>query len=92
MERWFAPGLIWKNVTTTRAQIITDITHTQLPQVSWVIPDGGYSDHALRNNGSGPSWVASVVNTIGKSAYWSNTAIIITWTTGAAGTITWRQK
>jgi phospholipase C len=27
----------------------------------------------------GPSWVAAVVNAIGKSPYWSHTAIIITW-------------
>ena len=37
------------------------------------------SDHAARNDGSGPAWVASIVNAIGNSAYWANTAIIITW-------------
>ncbi len=37
------------------------------------------SDHASINNGSGPSWVASIVNAIGNSSYWSNTAIIISW-------------
>jgi len=35
--------------------------------------------HALSNNGSGPSWVAAIVNSIGNSPYWANTAIIITW-------------
>jgi phospholipase C len=61
------------------AQIITDINNGQLPQVSWVIPTGPESDHAGVNDGSGPSWVASVVNAIGKSQYWANTAIFITW-------------
>ena len=27
----------------------------------------------------GPSWVASIVNAIGASAYWNNTVILITW-------------
>jgi phospholipase C len=47
--------------------------------VSWVIPTGLESDHALSNDGSGPSWVSSVVNAIGNSQYWSNTAIFIVW-------------
>jgi phospholipase C len=72
-------GPDWSNVPTTTGQVITDISKNQLPQVSWVIPNGPYSDHSGANNGSGPSWVASIVNAIGNSAYWSNTAIIITW-------------
>lgn len=44
-----------------------------------MIPTGSDSDHAGANNGSGPSWVASVVNAIGNSSYWKNIAIIITW-------------
>jgi phospholipase C len=66
-------------VVLNQAQVLTDIANNQLPQVSWVIPNGAESDHALSNDGSGPSWVASVVNAIGGSAYWSNTAIILTW-------------
>src|SRR5579864_3697339 len=62
------------------APILTDISNGQLPAVSWVIPKGQNSDHAgtLTNTG-GPSWVASIVNAIGGSPYWANTAIIITW-------------
>jgi len=38
------------------------------------------SDHAgsVTTTG-GPSWVAAIVNAIGKSPYWANTAILITW-------------
>lgn len=61
------------------APILTDIANSQLATVSWVIPDGAESDHALTNDGSGPSWVASIVNAIGNSQYWSNTVIFITW-------------
>jgi phospholipase C len=67
------------NVITPSTQILTDITAGQLPQVSWVIPTAAASDHASSNDGSGPSWVASIVNAIGASPYWSDTAIIITW-------------
>ena len=60
-------------------QVLEDISNGRLPQVSWVIPDGAHSDHPASNNGTGPSWVASIVNAIGNSQYWANTAIIITW-------------
>ncbi len=67
------------NQTQSNAQILSDIANNQLAQVSWVIPDGSDSDHASSNNGCGPSWVTSVVNAIGNSSYWSNTAIVVTW-------------
>lgn len=73
-------GAEWTaNVVIPQTQVLTDIQNGQLAQVSWVIPDGKSSDHAKANDGSGPSWVASIVNAIGNSAYWGNTAIIITW-------------
>src|ERR1700733_1975018 len=67
------------NVVLNRTQVLTDIADNQLASVSWVIPDGKHSDHAQENDGSGPSWVASVVNAVGNSPYWANTAIIIIW-------------
>ena len=73
-------GAEWTaNVVIPQTQVLTDIASGHLAQVSWVIPDGKSSDHALSNDGSGPAWVASIVNAIGNSAYWANTAIIITW-------------
>jgi phospholipase C len=73
-------GSDWTNhVVLDQTQILTDIPNHQLPDVSWVIPSGQASDHAGPNDGSGPSWVASVVNAIGDSSYWANTAIFITW-------------
>ena len=66
--------------STNPAPILTDIASGQLPAVSWVIPAGKNSDHAgSQLNVGGPSWVASIVNAIGNSSYWSNTAIIVTW-------------
>jgi phospholipase C len=62
----------------SNAQILTDIASNQLAQVSWVMPPGSASDHA-QSLGCGPSWVTSIVNAVGNSPYWSNTAIILTW-------------
>ena len=72
-------GSAWSNVIIPQTQVLTDISNHQLAQVTWVIPDGDESDHALSNAGSGPSWVTSIVNAIGNGSYWSNTAIFITW-------------
>jgi phospholipase C len=84
---WTGPNAIqhlhngpdWANVILSQRQVLADIAAGQLPQVSWVIPTGAASDHAQMNNGSGPSWVASIVNAIGGTSYWSATAIFITW-------------
>jgi phospholipase C len=67
------------NVIIPQSQVLVDIANGQLAQVSWVIPNGLSSDHAQSNDGSGPSWVSSIVNAIGNSSYWANTAIIVTW-------------
>jgi phospholipase C len=73
-------GSDWtNNVVLQNTQILSDIAAGNLAAVSWVIPSGQQSDHALATDGSGPSWVASVVNAVGQSQYWSNTVIFITW-------------
>jgi phospholipase C len=72
-------GADWSKVIIPETQVLSDIAANKLAQVVWVIPDGSASDHPGSNNGSGPSWVGSIVNAIGSSSYWNNTAIIITW-------------
>jgi phospholipase C len=59
--------------------ILTDIAAGRLADVVWLTPTGKASDHAGGTNGTGPSWVASVVNAIGESPYWDHTAIFLTW-------------
>jgi hypothetical protein len=56
-------GADWtNNVIIPNTQVLTDIANGQLASVSWVIPSGQASDHSGISDGSGPSWVASVVN------------------------------
>jgi Phosphoesterase family len=76
------------------ADIMTDAgtidgKNCNLKAVSWVIPDGNYSDHPQGGPG-GPNWVADIVDAVGQSgctdtlkgktySYWQDTAILITW-------------
>jgi hypothetical protein len=57
----------WTNhVTDTMGQVLADIHNCALQQVSWVIPDGTWSDHpGTEFSDGGPSWVAAIVNAIG---------------------------
>ena len=73
-------------INLTPADVLNDISKCNLKQVSWVIPTGLESDHAGLTDGSGPSWVSSIVNALGTQpkcsdgeVYWDNTVILITW-------------
>jgi phospholipase C len=85
---WNAPDAILRvrksrdyrtDVEAPPAKILLDIARGRLADVVWVTPTALESDHAMSNNGSGPSWVAAVVNAIGESPYWKDTAIFVTW-------------
>jgi phospholipase C len=67
------------DVIAPPSKILLDIKRGALANVVWVTPTALESDHAGSTNGSGPSWVAAVVNAIGKSSYWKDTAIFVTW-------------
>jgi phospholipase C len=67
------------NFSTPETNIFTDIANHKLRSVSWLIPDFANSDHPEAGSDTGPSWVAQVVNAIGRSHYWSSTAIIVVW-------------
>ena len=84
---WIGPNAIqhlrngadWAKVIFPQTQVLNDISAGTLAPVTWVIPSGQASDHAGVNDAEGPSWVASIVNAVGASPYWANTAIFITW-------------
>ncbi len=72
------------------ADVLNDITNCNLASVSWIIPDGTWSDHAGLGDKYGPSWVTAIINEIGQNppctsgidngqTFWNNTAIIVTW-------------
>ena len=73
-------GPDWTNNTSTpETNILNDIANGTLPSVSWVVPNALNSDHAPGKTGSGPNWVLSVIDAVGQSPYWNNTAIFVTW-------------
>jgi len=80
-----APPNSWQQ--DAMAPIIEDIENCNLPALSWVIPDGAWSDHAGQG-WLGPAWVAAIVNTVGGPRtnpcpngenYWNDTVILVTW-------------
>ena len=66
------------NVVSPETTLFSDVDHGRLPAVSWVVPDFQNSDHPGAGY-DGPSWVAQVVDTIGHSAYWNSTAVVVVW-------------
>jgi phospholipase C len=74
-------------VVISSHQVLKDIKNCNLAQVTWLTPTNPESDHPMYNNGSGPGWVASVVNALGSNpacpgtgeVYWEDTAIFLTW-------------
>ncbi|MGB9653290.1 MAG: alkaline phosphatase family protein [Candidatus Cybelea sp.] len=73
-------GPDWKtDVSTPNTTIFADIKAGSLPAVSWVIPSLADSDHPASGCNGGPWWVTKVVNALGTSTYWKNTAIVLLW-------------
>jgi phospholipase C len=70
----------WKNdVISPPSQFITDVGKGKLADVTWITPSYPDSDHAGVMSKGGPAWVASLVDAVGASKFWKNTAIFVTW-------------
>ncbi len=67
------------NVVAPETAVLRDAREGRLPAVAWVVPDWRNSDHALSKSTTGPDWVASIVNAIGRGPDWSTTVIAIVW-------------
>jgi phospholipase C len=73
-------GPDWKaDVVTPEAQVLTDIANGELAAVTWVVPSLANSDHPISHSTTGPKWVASIVDAVGVSAFWSTSAIFVLW-------------
>ncbi len=73
-------GKDWtKDVISPQTDFFDDVSKGKLRNVSWITPTCENSDHAGCGSKTGPSWVASIVNAVGKSKYWDSTAIFIFW-------------
>ncbi|HKE38185.1 MAG TPA: alkaline phosphatase family protein, partial [Candidatus Baltobacteraceae bacterium] len=73
-------GPDWKNVITPQTDVLSVARKGKLKGVTWVVPEGQYSDHAGPYvTDQGPSWVSAIVNAVGKGPQWKSTAIIVLW-------------
>jgi phospholipase C len=68
-----------RNVITPNWKFITDVRAGKLASFTWITPVCDASDHVNCPGGYGPSWVAALVNTVGKSKFWNSTAIFVQW-------------
>jgi phospholipase C len=67
------------DVISPQTKFITDVRVGTLSTVTWIAPTCETSDHSGCEGKKGPSWVASLVNAVGKSKYWDSTAIFVYW-------------
>jgi phospholipase C len=73
-------GPDWKkDVISPNWTFITDVRAGKLSNFTWITPVCSDSDHVNCPGGYGPSWVAALVNTVGKSKFWNSTAIFVQW-------------
>lgn len=75
----FRDGRDSAHVFAPETRFLDDIKVSLPIGVTWVRSGVFNSDHPGYGGGLGPSWVASVVNAIGKSPYWESTAIFVVW-------------
>ena len=72
-------GPDWKKVISPSWHFITDVRAGKLANFTWITPLCSDSDHVNCGGGYGPSWVATLVNTVGRSKIWNSTAIFVIW-------------
>lgn len=81
VDTWDAYGWIkgGSSGTSPSSQFLRDVCSGKLSAVTWVTPAYADSDLSGSLSSTGPKWVASVVNAVGESQFWSTTAVVILW-------------
>jgi phospholipase C len=74
-----SPAVCRLNIRWPETDILKDVPRGELADVTWITPKLENSDHPSCFTTNGPSWVAAIVNAIGQSKFWKDTAIIVTW-------------
>jgi phospholipase C len=73
-------GPDWKkDVITPQRRFLSDVSAGKLASFTWITPLCENSDHPLCGGAGGPSWVASIVNAVGRSKFWDSTVIFVQW-------------
>lgn len=67
-----------KNIQTVD-HFFTALKNDTLPNVSWIVPSGKYSEHPTASIAVGQTYVTSLINAVMQSKEWDSTAIFLTW-------------
>ena len=69
------------NYVQPPSRFLSDVAAGQLADVTFVGPTPPDSDHPgmVSDPLAGPNWVASVVNAVGETPFWNDTAIVVYW-------------
>jgi phospholipase C len=79
MVRHVRQGPLWSKVVP-EDDFWSDLASGDLPAVSWLIPDGIYSEHPSAGSMcSGENWTVKALNALMQSPQWTSTAVVITW-------------
>jgi phospholipase C len=71
---------LWNQHAVLDSQFAVDAAAGTLPSVSWLVTQGGVSDHAPWSICEGENWLVKQINAVmSNEALWSTTAIFLTW-------------
>jgi phospholipase C len=72
-------GPLWRKIRPDD-EFFSDLRDGRLPAVSWLIPDGAYSEHpSAASMCVGENWTVRLLNVLQRSPTWRSTALVITW-------------
>jgi len=63
----------------TTGRFFRDLRDGRLPPVAWITPNKLESEHPPADIGVGMWYVTDLLNAIGKSPYWRDTLVVVTW-------------
>ena len=69
----------WKTNVTDPTNFAGDVKRGHLAAITWLVPHFVDSEHPNMSECVGENWTVQQVNTIMKSPYWKDTAIVLTW-------------
>ena len=69
----------WRTNVVDPTRFAGDVHNGKLAAISWLIPDMKYSEHPNMSECVGENWTVQQINTIMRSTYWKDTAIVLTW-------------
>jgi phospholipase C len=72
-------NLILSTKNRLASQFAKDAKAGKLPEVSWVFPRSGESEHPTANVTDGMKWTMEQVNAVVKGGLWNSTVIFIVW-------------